>query len=56
MKDEVIALNMSKDVIHQINSHLVADAKQFDSLRRSETTQSLGAILNQPHKVLNDIE
>ena len=36
--------------------HLILDANQFESVRQSETTRALAAIMGRPHRPLNTIQ
>ena len=49
-------LNISKEVRHQIYTHLTNDDKQFESVRRNEKTTGLAIALNNDHKAENAIQ
>jgi len=56
LRDEVLGLNTTADVRKMIYLHLISDANQFKSVRQSETTRALAAIMDQPHRPLNTIQ
>ena len=55
MINEVLIINTSNDVHDQIYKYLNEDSNQFDTVRRSDTTQALLSVMDQPHKPDNAI-
>ena len=49
-------MNTTDNVKDNIYAYLAEDANQFDTVRRTETTQALISVLDRPHKPDNTIQ
>ena len=56
LQNGVLTLNATDNARRRIYLHLITDANQFESVRRTEITGALVLMLDYPHKALNTIK